>query len=1344
MIRMDKLAGAALCALLGIALAGCGGAASTTTQLNGNNGGGARPTPFDPARAEVMFGTVSRSTSGVPTGVRLTWTAQADAVSYNVYRSNAAIPDAARGDAGQQVGHVTAASGTTFDDVDFGGGAAPQIGQTWFYRLSAVDSDGDESRLSPQLQVDITLHFVTALDKATAAVGDTVTITGQNFGVYNAATDSVTVPGVVWQSTAPVGFQVAQLDCPVVAGSWSATSIAVRMPLGFTQGPLSVVIASNTANSPTPVANTDPYITSLSPTTADVTQTVTLQGKNFGALQDSTHYVHFGTQDITAAGNYVAYGDTQIQFKPANLRDFTSQEVTVDAVGRASNSGFCDLADAPPVPSAVADKTSGYGALTVNFDASNSSDPEGAALTYDWDFNNDGSYDLVGAGPQVTHTYSVTGNYQAVVRVDDADGGKATLSPAIGISVLVSKQGPWFMFGHDERHTHRSSIAGPQASAFPRRTYASAPVVASPAFAADGTVYSAGQTGQLSAYNEDGTVKWKSNVVSGGFTGSPVVGPDGTVYCGDIKGDLYAYNAADGTQKWKYSTSSPMNDSAAVDSQGHIYIGDNAGNLTAVRDDGPNAPFQLWQQQLPGAIHSSPAVGSDGTVYVGCDDGVFYAFKADGTPKWNFNPNTGNPIVSSPAIADDGTVYFTAAAAASGILYALKDNGTSGSSKWVQGLDAVGSLCSPALQGNGHVIIGDTGGYLYEVRDNGSSDTVVNQYPALGLPAPGTYSSSPCIGSDNKVYIGNDDGHVYCLDSTLTPLWNYDTGSAVKSSPAIGPDGALYVGDSSGLLALGIKNPRPPTGDVSPDLSEAGLNFSVTFTVNASSPEQAKLTSYDFDFGDGTTQSGVATNTANHSYNTGGLYTVKATAHDDNGKSTQFTTQTKIWTAISPVSGAAAVKLGVARGRPSLAYLQHAPATGVNSVYFMSASDADGTAWPAPPATALFGSTSVDISDTNFDMAVSGSNVAIIYVDVPLLSRLNILTSADGGANWQGPFTIPSLGALLGIDDAHVTFVNGMPAVAFVDRLTKLLEYEKATKTDGSTWNSEIQLVSGGVLLPRACDVAEVGGRAAVAFCTDTEVRYFAAQADNGDSGDWNLLVGSNLVANLGTGMKAVSLGEFKDPFTVSTFPGIATLQQQTSMNVDFITGNLDFSSPNTPVAVHSGQINNSLDLANINNLPCLGWGEGTSVAPEDFFFDRAQAYDGGTWESPLAILAGISTGAWESLAQVDNAEALAYLDNTGSIYYSRDPDAAPQAYFSADATTGNAPLTVHFDASLSNDPGGTVSSYQWDLDDGNGQFTGTATAQATYSAAGTYFPTLTVKDSAGQTSTRTLQIVVN
>ena len=113
--------------------------------------------------------------------------------------------------------------------------------------------------------------------------------------------------------------------------SWNATVIVVNMPLGWTQGPLSVVIAGNAANTPTPIANTDPYIISLLPTSADMTQTVTLLGNNFGTAQDAAHFVHFGTLDLATAASYTSYTNTQIQFSPPNLRVFTSQQVFASA-----------------------------------------------------------------------------------------------------------------------------------------------------------------------------------------------------------------------------------------------------------------------------------------------------------------------------------------------------------------------------------------------------------------------------------------------------------------------------------------------------------------------------------------------------------------------------------------------------------------------------------------------------------------------------------------------------------------------------------------------------------------------------------------------------------------------------------------------------------------------------------------------------------------------------------------------------------------------------------------------------------------------------------------------------
>ena len=81
-----------------------------------------------------------------------------------------------------------------------------------------------------------------------------------------------------------------------------------------------------------------------------------------------------------------------------------------------------------PVAQATASPRSGAVPLTVRFDASASSDPDGDALTFTWNFN-DGSGGATGA--IVTHTFSAPGRFTVVVTVRDSRGASATASIAI-------------------------------------------------------------------------------------------------------------------------------------------------------------------------------------------------------------------------------------------------------------------------------------------------------------------------------------------------------------------------------------------------------------------------------------------------------------------------------------------------------------------------------------------------------------------------------------------------------------------------------------------------------------------------------------------------------------------------------------------------------------------------------------------------------------------------------------------------------------------------------------------------------------------------------------------------
>jgi uncharacterized repeat protein (TIGR01451 family) len=97
-------------------------------------------------------------------------------------------------------------------------------------------------------------------------------------------------------------------------------------------------------------------------------------------------------------------------------------------VASASATYTAAYANQPPIASATGSSTNGPAPLTVNFDGSGSSDPEGEPLTYAWDLDGDGAFDDSTA-VHPTHTYTQPGTYKARLRVTDSPSQSATSAP---------------------------------------------------------------------------------------------------------------------------------------------------------------------------------------------------------------------------------------------------------------------------------------------------------------------------------------------------------------------------------------------------------------------------------------------------------------------------------------------------------------------------------------------------------------------------------------------------------------------------------------------------------------------------------------------------------------------------------------------------------------------------------------------------------------------------------------------------------------------------------------------------------------------------------------------------
>jgi PKD repeat protein len=82
----------------------------------------------------------------------------------------------------------------------------------------------------------------------------------------------------------------------------------------------------------------------------------------------------------------------------------------------------------PPTAVATANPTSGPAPLTVQFNGSGSSDPDGDALSYAWDLDGDGIYDdSTAANP--SFTYTTAGTYSVRLQVTDARGASSVSAP---------------------------------------------------------------------------------------------------------------------------------------------------------------------------------------------------------------------------------------------------------------------------------------------------------------------------------------------------------------------------------------------------------------------------------------------------------------------------------------------------------------------------------------------------------------------------------------------------------------------------------------------------------------------------------------------------------------------------------------------------------------------------------------------------------------------------------------------------------------------------------------------------------------------------------------------------
>lgn len=388
----------------------------------------------------------------------------------------------------------------------------------------------------------------------------------------------------------------------------------------------------------------------------------------------------------------------------------------------------------------------------------------------------------------------------------------AVSTKASSNSRIFSAADNWKMFRYGQKHLGSSYDRGPTVDVRVKWSYNTGDEVYSSPAVVGGRVYVTSLSGYLYCLDaETGEKIWETPVGNSRSSPAVVVGKN-KVYVGSNDDKVYAVNLENGTIEWTFTTGGSVRSSPVFYSN-YIYIGSNDDNIYAIN---ANTGAKVWSYKTGGDVHSSPAA-SDGMVFVGSGDNKLYYFDADpqddgvdegiADPQgaeydliWTFQ--TGGPVDSSPATkadrvwvgSDDGSVYQAYI--------------STGLKSW--SYDVGGKVTSsPAIDdidgdGKAEVVVGSTNNKIYAVKNDGTGVDWTFQ-------TDGNVISSPAI-ADGKVYVGSNDGKIYCIDNTGDLIWSYQTGGQVRSSPAV-YDNKVYVGSDDGYIyaLYEWKDTTPPT-----------------------------------------------------------------------------------------------------------------------------------------------------------------------------------------------------------------------------------------------------------------------------------------------------------------------------------------------------------------------------------------------------------------------------------------------------------------------------------------------------------------------------------------------------
>ena len=1035
----------------------------------------------------------------------------------------------------------------------------------------------------------------------------------------------------------------------------------------------------------------------------------------------------------------------------------------------------------PPTASFTADPTSGEVPVTVALDASASSDADGSIDSWSWDFG-DGA---TATGPTASHEYTVAGNYTVTLTVSDNDGALDSATDAI--TVTESLQVPVITAEPDD-----VTVTEGMTPTFTVQAVGTPPLVYQ--WQKDGAdIPGADETTYISppvALGEDlATYRCEvTNAAGSAFTRSAVLGVDATgTRVSDDLVVLYTFDEGQGdTVHDMAGTGSPL-DLSVTDAAAVSWI---QGGLSV--ESSTILDSELAASKIVDAVRATNEI-------------TLEAWLAP------VNTTQTGPARIATLSTNGSARNVTLGQVGDGYEVRLRT-----SDKSTGGLPELSSPAGSASTAVQHVVFS---------RDIAGVETIF---------VDGVERSSQTIGGD---FSGWDDGYRLLLANEITAnkAWLGALHLVAVYNRALSPF-EVDQNHAAGPWA-GAPN-QPPTASLSADPTFGEAPLPVSFDAAASADPDGSLVAWDWEFGDGASDSGES---VSHTYSAAGDHTVTLTVTDDGGASATATTTITVTAASIP---------------PSI-ISQPQPQTVTEGQTATFTVTAQGTAplgfqWQKNGSN-LPGATSASYTTPATGLSDNGSTFRCVVTNVAgsVTSDSATLTILDGSA----PVITQVQASGITETTATITWTTDEPSDSQVFyRRAGTASYEQ-TPVDPALLSVHTVALAGlqpGALYEYRVQSADAAGNVATSVPDSTlttqsppnqpPIAVFTADPTSGDapvtvdfdasasndpdgnmdSWSWNFGDGST---GSGTATTHVytSQGTFTVTLTVVDDAG-ATDSATTTIAVSAPALPPAVTSQPSPQTVLEGQ--SATFAVSASGSPPLSYQwekSGTAIAgatgstyttppaaltDNGFVFRCVVSNAVGSVSSATAALtvldatppvislveaSGITqTGAtitWDTDEPADGQvfyrergaatyqlSSLATAPVTGhtvvlqgllpgTLYEFRvqsadsagntatsvpdqtftttsPPNQPPIASFAANPTSGDAPLTVSFDASLSSDADGTIVSWDWSFGDGS---TGAgASPSHVYTSEGSFTATLTVTDDDGATDAMTTSIAVS